>query len=66
MKVINKINCVEYLNKDKEALTVESLHRQIFEEKAVRITIDGGEGIKISVNVSASELTKAIENAINF
>jgi len=66
MKVINKINCADSLNKEQEAITIESIHQQNWEEKAVKITIDSGDaGIKISVNVLASEVINAVKNAIN-
>lgn len=64
MKVTNVLNCSNHLDRDKEALTVESIQQQSFERKAVRITIKGN-GITMAVNVYADELTKAIENASN-
>jgi len=67
MKVINKINCADELNKEQEAITIESIHQQIWEEKAVKITIDSGNaGVKISVNVLANEIIKAVKNAVNY
>jgi len=64
MKVTNVLNNAETLYKDKEALTVESVRREIYEQKAVRLTMDA-DGIKMSVIVNADELQKAIENAVN-